>query len=192
MAIPCVVDVNQNGVFLCPDVEVLSIMDQLKQSVINLLVPGKELTQDFFKHVSLPLLAGWLLGYPSVYRSVINVDLGHETAVDTAAGGALSMIELHKTAICVDIEIKTGSEAGLVRNGVDLLSFSVPQLILDEAGTGTAIGIKGRIKDMVQSHVNQLECKILHCEAKSGAGMAISVRNICVNHESCLAPSIVL
>lgn len=100
---PIVVDVNGLHPRLCTGEEILSIRTSLK-SIFRSLVCSSDTyfpivcDSEFEGIVGFPFLAGWLLGYPCVYRSSYPPEC-HESSSSSTTTNALTMTCLNKISI---------------------------------------------------------------------------------------------
>lgn len=118
---PVIIDVNGSAPRLCTAEEVQSVKISLQQTfklIRHSSSPYFPIIADtqFDAVVGFPFVAGWLLGYPCVYRSSnftqkIDEPIGEGSA--SSHGNALSMTTLRKYSIHAQIN----DEAALVING---------------------------------------------------------------------------
>ena len=103
---PFIVDVNGCNPRACNYEEIHSIkrclIDTFSDMVISTAYFPIPATAEFLQIVGFPFMAGWLLGYPCVYRSSCSsqaVDRSCSDYATTSNGSALSMISLLKYSV---------------------------------------------------------------------------------------------
>lgn len=117
------------------------------------------LTQDLNNTVGLPFIAGWLLGYPCLYRAV------HQSSeVDTEMSGDSSMINLLKLSIHATIAVhnvpavvtrKNAKKSGTnlasstppPASQIELLGFSIPENLWNS---------RVDVRETLQSSMNEI------------------------------------
>eukprot|EP00601_Ochromonadales_sp_CCMP2298_P013658 CAMPEP_0173217878 /NCGR_PEP_ID=MMETSP1142-20121109/744_1 /TAXON_ID=483371 /ORGANISM="non described non described, Strain CCMP2298" /LENGTH=263 /DNA_ID=CAMNT_0014145515 /DNA_START=24 /DNA_END=812 /DNA_ORIENTATION=+ len=143
-----VVDVTASGYSLCSREDAAQYLGALGRSMdrCHAVQTGNivhlSLSHEFEALVGPVLLAGWLLGYPSIYRSIAIPSANEDR---TGNSSSLSMVNLIKVFIVADIVVQGES---LLET--ELLSLSVPQSLLEqhdfEGSFRSAVsGIMGRL-----------------------------------------------
>jgi Domain of unknown function (DUF4504) len=116
--VPVIIDVNANEPRLCTAEEVQSIQISLQQNLIPIRHSSPYYfpiiaSAEFDNVVGFPFVAGWLLGYPCVYRSsspTHKIEKDSSEGLSSANGSALSMVTLRKYSI----HAKINDEAALI------------------------------------------------------------------------------
>jgi Domain of unknown function (DUF4504) len=115
--VPVIVDVNANEPRLCTAEEVQSIQISLQETFMPIRHSSPNYfpviaSSEFDNVVGFPFVAGWLLGYPCVYRSsnpTHKIEKDSSEGSSSSNGGALSMATLRKYSI----HAKINDEAAL-------------------------------------------------------------------------------
>ena len=110
---PLIVDVNGSNPRVCDCEEIRSIKRCLINTFSEMMISTSyfpiSATTEFLEIVGFPFLAGWLLGYPCVYRSSRSsqaMDRACSEDTSTQNGNALSMITLMKYSVKAVISAK--------------------------------------------------------------------------------------
>ena len=162
-----------------------------------------------------PFVAGWLLGYPCIYRSIMNQD--QSTSSDALSMQSLNKLSINLKAIFIQPPValaisrsqhnklssrnliqENSSATSASNNGsfatpainIELISFSVPSLIMEESE-----GIKAMIYQRLHSleqRINTFQQKRMS-SAESGSSYGlITVESYEQTSTVCTVPSIVL
>ena len=141
---PVTVDIDTGAPRVCED---LDRMEMVRTCLLDafagldhdattpFIVPT---SPEFNAHVGFPFLAGWLLGYPFVYRSTPGSSSGGGGG-DSVGGpsAALSMVSLHKVSVRVALDSYWEALAarGSVSSAptIDVWEFTVPSAVLGAA-----------------------------------------------------------
>ncbi len=136
---PLLIDVDADLPSFCVEAnvkEISRILHNALQVNQGLLTTSKESIalctllcyEEVQREVSLPLVAGWLIGYPVCYRSV-------------GDGRALSMQQLEKTSLTIQLE---NSEMSLV-----VMEFTAPLCLLEGEGKSKlARSLDARVREV--------------------------------------------
>jgi Domain of unknown function (DUF4504) len=147
-----IVDLQESSTNLLTGVELLYICQCVERAVsidgiatppsgpVRIPQSGEATHDEFKRFVGYPLLAGWLLGYPFIYRSIqAEVMLeGGGSGAASSSSQALSMTTLRKVSILGDIA-KTfagiAKECGfpMTSETIDIMEFTVPVSVLLES-----------------------------------------------------------
>ena len=168
--IPLIVDVNGSDPRVCSEEEIQSIRRCLISTFSDMAISTAyfplSATADFLEVVGFPFLAGWLLGYPCVYRSSCSSqtkDRSCNEVTTRTSGNALSMISLLKYSVnavisaemlsildiyCAGAKRKftsssrcspkqqKGRDLEVQKHVIDLLEFTVPKQFIHEGVVG--------------------------------------------------------
>lgn len=167
---PLIVDVNSSDPRVCSDEEIHSIRRCLISTFSDMAISTAyfpiSATAEFLGIVGFPFMAGWLLGYPCVYRSSCSSQTKDRSCSEVTTqtnGNALSMISLLKFSVnavisaemlsildiyCAGAKRKftssnrcfpkqqKGRDLETLKYVIDLLEFSVPKQFIYEGFAG--------------------------------------------------------
>jgi hypothetical protein len=199
--LPVIVDVHRGICSVAVDEVALAIYQQL-QNLLTHSCTAQCLIRTFevatAEIVSSPLLAGWLLGYPCLYQSHGGSSSEHN------ADSSLSMMELTLFSIRCNVAVycslandnKTTKKKSETKGStitpqptqhyadLDLLSFSVPQSILQEGN------VERRVVELTNSIVERM--KVVAASMAEAKDKMVEVTDIRLEVTTCTVPSIVL
>ena len=172
---PIIVDVSTATPYIC-DVDEIQSMKHALQETFRCMLNSTDLSFSvvadalFNEVVGFPFVAGWLLGYPFIYRSVHpSIWQGQASSTPPPIVNVLSMIRLRKISVRANISEsmflvlsnKSKSVAKIRDNciakfrsqygTIDLFEFSVPMELIDEA-SGTLLHLNSWLKEKEMRH----------------------------------------
>ena len=172
---PIIVDVSSATPYICDGDEIHSMKRALQETfryMLNSTDLSFSVVADslFNEVVGFPFVAGWLLGYPFIYRSVHpSILQGQESTAPSPIINVLSMIRLRKISVRANINEslflalsnKSKSAAKIRENcigkfrpycgTIDLFEFSVPVELIDEA-SGSLLHLNSWLKEKERRH----------------------------------------